>query len=423
LQNLLTVSTHHGAWNCQFFGSCLPISRRNLLTLVIWAITLAYSVTSLVRGQEDNNRYNLLLKPSSREAMKSLSDSCRLWTQQPLRSALHDITRQYGVSIWLDRQIDPTQIVRLGQIEGEASLGEELARLAAETGNCGGLVENVYLIAPPDRFARIQRSAVVLHGQLASSHPDIGASQRPLQWPDISSSDEILDLIRQTWQAKIEYDLPHDLYYEGRLPACSLATQMSLFLGGFELQAKLVAIKTDTDPPPAGLVPGDPGKLELGVLPLTKDRSWQDVYTNSLYSTRLTADRRGRIEQEYPGSNIRQLSNERIAVLAETNVHVEILSLPFSRPKSRSPAAGRSALKKFSFRTEEPLPVEAVLSNLSQSFQLTIEWSAESTLSHRNRLVQLQAENVSQLELLQQVCSQADLRLEVRGDRIIVSPQ
>jgi hypothetical protein len=405
-----------------------PIWRKStwdqlLVVLVLWTVM----ATACLPGrsacaQEDRNRYNLLLLPSSREAMKSLQKSCRLWTQQPLRSAIQDISQQYGVPIWLDRQIDPTQIVRLGQAEQDATVAEELSRLASGTGNCGGLVENVYLIAPPDRLARIQRAAVVLHGQLASSYPELGGTQKALIWPDITSSNEIIELIQQEWGVKIEYELPHDLFYAAELPRSSLATQLSLLLGGFELQAKMARDKPDVESISAGTETVQPGPIDLNVLPLSADHLWQDIYSESLYSGKLTAQHRGQLEHRYPGSKIRELPDRRLAVLAETNVHGEILSMPFSAARARSTGNGRQPAKKYSFRVEELLPVEAVLSNLAQSFAMQIEWSEDSTPAHRNRLIQLRVENVSQQELLQEVCNQASLRLDVRGDKIIVSP-
>lgn len=401
---------------------------RNSMPLVrivsfLAATILAGSTANWAWGQEDKNRYNLLLSPSSREAMKALQKNCRLWTQHSLRSAIQDVSRQYGVPIWLDRQIDPTQVVRLGQTDGDSTVLEELMRLASETGNRGGLVENIFLIAPSDRFARIQRAAIVLHGQIVSASAELGGIQQPLAWPDITSINEAIDLIQQTWRVSIDYELPHDLYYAVEFPPCSLATQLSLLLGGFDLQAAVVGDSQRSEVTSSASENSATGRLQLAVSPLSEDYMWRDSYADSLLGGRLTAQKRQQLQQRYPTSTIRDLSDRRLVVLAETNAHVELLSMPFAKTRDRSTVrSGRAQIKKYSFSVEELLPVEAVLSNLAQSFELQIEWAAETTQAHRNRLIQLRIENATQQELLEEVCRQASLQMVVQGDKYIVGP-
>jgi hypothetical protein len=378
---------------------------------------------NLAFAQEDRNRFNLLLLPTSRVAMQKLQKSCRLWTQQSLRSTIQDISRQYGISIWLDRQIDPNQTVSMGSADQDSTLGRELARLASESGNCGGLVENVYLIAPPDRLARIQRAAVALHGQITSLQSETDTRQQILDWPDISSSNEILDRIRTQWDVSVDHELPHDLFYAFEFPKSTLATQVSLLLGAFDCQARLIRGKPVSQSNSDQTLDQSASTIQLSVQPLSTETHWQDIYADSLLSKRKRSPPGAELSQTYPGSSIRLLPDQRLAVNAETNVHVDILSLQYQSPGRQLARSGKSTAKKYSFSTDEPLPVEAILTMLSQNFAVRIEWSEDCSPADRNRLTQLRIENASQQELLQKVCEDAQLQLNDLGDRILISPK
>lgn len=411
----------------------VPFWRTPLRLIVLGFLWLTFG-DQPVAGQGNHNQHNLLLKSSSRQALRELQQTCRLWTQQSLRATTVEIARQYGISIWVDRRLDPGLILQLPQNPASSSLALELNRLAESIGADSGLIENVYVIAPSGQLARMQKAAVVLHGQLSSSGKAASQVAKPLEWPNICHSQEILELIQRSWQVEIQGPIPHDLYYAGRIPACSLATQLALFLGGFELQATLEepgaptaggsAARSEDQATSSGLTqkvgPENEPKsnmLRLKLRPLSSSTQWKDSYPRRV-APELLSELRGR----YPGSAIQELPAGRVEVLGDTNLHLEILSLGIVAGRSRAAGSGESH-HRYTFNIEAKLPVQAVLENLSKSLEFELVWSAECTTADRNRLIQLSVENVTREQLLEQVCEQAALSLDDRQKTIIIHPK
>ncbi len=385
-------------------------------------------------AQENRNQHNLLLLSSSQQALRGLQQSCRLWSQQSLRSSASDLSHRYGIPIWIDRRIDPTQIVNLTQPSEEATLGEELRRLALSCGADSGLVENVYLIAPQGKLSRIQKAAVVFHGQLSATDRALSKASRSLEWSDITSTTELLDLIAETWKVQIDGELPHDLFYAGKFPPSSLATQISILLGGFDLQAQIasedkILRSSQTDPADADptLVQSSAkseARVELNsrpfvlkLKPLSENHHWQDSYTRNVDSDALSY-----LRERFPEGTILQNSKSQVLVIGETNLHNEVLSIGMK-------AAARKVLRsteeqpRYSFRIDAKLPVDVVLDSLAKNFQFTLEWSESVKPAQRNRLIQLNVENVTRQELLEQVCAQAELSFEDQGAKFIIGPK
>lgn len=372
-----------------------------LLTAVFMHGTLGVAI-----GQNHQNQHNLLLKSTSRQGLVQMQQACRMWSQQSLRSTIQEIASRYAVPIWIDRRIDPNQILDLSQSTQQSTLGDELDRLALSCGASSGLVENVYLIAPADRVARIQKAAIVLHGQLSAAGAGIASAQKSLEWPDIATPNELLEVIRQTWNVSISQELPHDLLYAGSLPECSLATQLALILGGFDLQATLID----------GVRGQHSDQWSLGVRQLSNSTNWQDSYSRSFNDEILAG-----LVAGFPGSKVEKQASGRLLVHGPTNLHNELLAMGMATGRNRnSNANGRQQV--YSFNIEAKLPVQAVLENLAKTLQFDLEWSDQCSTADRHRLIQLKVENVTRRQLLEQVCQEAQLSLEEREKKVIIHP-
>jgi hypothetical protein len=381
--------------------------------IVVLAFCIAW-LSFFVSGQaqENRNQFNQLLLPSSREAQSALQRSCQLWSVQPLRPTIVELQTHYPISIWLDRRIDSGQAVSLSPAEDSTTLGEELQRLVISCGAAGGLVENIYTIAPGDRLARIQRAAVVLHGQLASAHKSVANESREISWPDITSSNELLELIQRTWGIElVDAEIPHDLLHQGQLPRCSLATQLALLLGGFDLQATL-------ETPQSTSAGSGNSQIKLRVQPLVNKTAWQDIYSRVLTPAQLNG-----LQKEFPQCTIETLPKNSTKLDGDTNAHIELLTLGLYAKRPPTKQFGKEAQAVWTFEIKSPIPVEAVLNNLADQLKFELVWSEECTSMHRNRLIKLKVDKATRQKLFEEVAQAAGLSLVDEKARVVVSPK
>src|SRR5690606_38929907 len=156
----------------------------------------------------------LLELPSSRAAQAALQSSTRVyWDQTPLRTGLQALSQETGITIWLDRDIDPNQPISATAIDVArgASLQKTLEHIASVADAEIGLIENVVYIGPQGRVGRLQRAAVELYDQLSGrggSSALSSASQRKLQWSELATPTEILRQIESDWKIEIAGELP-----------------------------------------------------------------------------------------------------------------------------------------------------------------------------------------------------------------------
>ncbi len=381
------------------------VVRKVTFALAYFIVFVSTSIQSTTHAQENRNKDNLLLLPTSREALAKVHQNCQLWSEKPLQLVIDDVQAHYQIPIWIDRRIDKEQAVSLTKPDSSSTLGGELSRISLACGVQGGLVENVYVLAPANRLARIQRSAVVLHGQLSSSKKAGATESKELAWPDITSSGEMLQIISQVWN--VEFDnatIPHDLWHAGKLPPCSLATQLTLLLAGFDLQAVM-------DTKSASAASGQPVKLKI--VPLSEEIAWTDSYQRTLSPAAITE-----LRTSFPAGTIEQTGKSTVKVRGETNLHLEVLSPPKPKRTDKTPKE-----QLLTFELAAPVPVEAVLNNLSQKLGFTIVWSDECTSQHRSRLIELKVKDTSPRDLINKVCEAAQLRAVDQEKKFTIYPK
>lgn len=373
--------------------------------LAFVVVLISPPTDSTASAQENRNQFNLLLLPTSREALAKVHQNCQLWSEKPLQLVIDDVQAHYQIPIWVDRRIDKEQAVSLTKPDSSSTLGGELSRISLACGVKGGLVENVYVLAPMNRLARIQRSAVVLHGQLSSSNKSLTSESRELEWPDITSSVEMLQIISQVWN--VEFDsatIPHDLWHAGKLPPCSLATQLALLLSGFDLQAVL-----DTKSASAS----SEQSVKLKIVPLSDETAWHDSYQRTLSPAAIAE-----LRSSYPTATIEQAGKNTVKVRGETSLHLDVLAPPKPKRTDKTPKE-----QLLTFELAAPVPVEAVLNNLSQKLGFTIVWSDECTSQHRSRLIELKVKDSSPRDLINKVCEAAQLRAVDQEKKFTIYPK
>lgn len=349
---------------------------------------------------------NLLELPSSRAAQKILQTPTRIfWEQTPLRSGLEDLSRQYGCTIWLDRTIDPGQLVttQAAEPDQDPSLRGRLEYIAGLVDAEVGLIENVVYFGPPGRVARLQRAAVELHDVLSrSAGPSRGsdpsaAFMRPLSWTELATPTELLEQIESTWQVHFDQRLPHDLLHAGRfLQPTTLATQATVILGGFEREAEL----------------HQPDQLRI--IPLQPQTQWQANYP------KRDVDLRGLVGlvDRYAGGQCHTRGNV-CQVRGLTNFHLALLAPP-PAPSRTDVSLGSKSLR-YEFQVVNT-QVSAVLASLANSIGFELQWDETCSAAQRAQLISFEVKQVTLDQLLAEVARSSGLTIERQKSLVKVSP-
>lgn len=347
-------------------------------------------------AKETTVEINLLELPSSSRAQAILNaDSRFLWEQQPLRSGLQDLARVHGISIWIDRELDPAQLVSAPVPVEDSRLQNRLRQIGKWIDADVGLIENVVYFGPATKVARMQRAAVELHDSISRGASERAAQLRPWKWTELSSSSEMLAQLVKQWNIEVSGKLPHDLYHAGELlQPSTLATQLTLLVGGFEQQ----------------VVATESGRFEIQKL--DHRIRWQANYHKSDLDLKSLV----RLKTEFVGSGC-QTRNEVSQVSGVTNFHLALLA-----PRAVKPLSGkREASSLWGFEVKNS-PVEAVLQKLAGSLGFELSWDAACTPEMRQQRISFKVDGATTEQLLAEVARVSNLQIVSDKQRVVVKP-
>ncbi len=365
--------------------------------IVVLLLTLSPSYRSLPAADKTVH-VNLLELPSSRLAQTTLQTTDRFfWEQIELREGLRDLSQAHNLSVWLDRQMDPSHLITTSvspNVSNPTLLNrfEEIAKLI---GGEVGLIENVVYFGPAGRAESLQRAAVELHDAISRTSGN-QAKLRDFAWPELSTSNEILDLLRNQWDIRVDGELAHDLFHEGKFSQPStLATQLTVLSGGFDKEIQLVQ------------------RNSFRFQQLERRSSWQANYRKIDLDLRRLSE----LTTKYPSSRC-QTRSMISQVTGVTNFHLELLAIP-------QPAAAPviNVNKQIWDRAEvKNKKVEDVLSALVGSVGLQLFWSEACTAEMRSQLVSFTIEKASFDQLLAEVARASGLKIFREGNRVSIRP-
>ena len=179
---------------------------------------------------------------TGRKAEESLSRPVLAsWQNVPLREVLQRLSRVEGLSILLDRRLDPGREVSLETKEG-LPLREVLQKLAQGAGI--SLCGNCLYLGPQPAAERIRTLIELREAELSTRLPTWPAprrrelaARRTIDWQDLDTPREILDQMLAGWSltASGSEQVPHDLWARGTLPRANVSEALSLLLIQFEL--------------------------------------------------------------------------------------------------------------------------------------------------------------------------------------------
>lgn len=410
-----------------------PVSRAELsgevtgafhrwLTLLL-VIGFAFALPSSLDAQEPVAA-NLYQLPSSQSAQRTLAkDALFLWDQRPLREGLSELGETYAIGVWIDRRVDPGQLVsyRVKARSEDRSLGGNVKKLAASIGAEAVLVENVIYVAPSGIGSRVQRAAVEFHAALAARQArsisaandpalastaainDPSSELRMLAWRELATPTEIVQSIAQEWSIQFAPPasgelLPHDLLHQGALPRpCTLATQLSIVACGFDLEPH----------------PTETGAIELRQMqPLD---NWTGSYgRQELNGAMMQAGPLAQLKRDFPGSQFR--SNDAMwQITGPSDLHLRLLA-----PQAATRRPVNIERQPLSFEVINK-PAKVVIDSLAASIGFDVTWDETCTASDQSQLITFTITNTRLDGLLAAFGEAAGLDVERQGLDVTIS--
>jgi hypothetical protein len=158
--------------------------------------------------------------------------------EQTLREGLASLSRNIEVCAFLDRRIDPGQLVEL--TVRDESVQRVLEQLAARTHAGVGLVGPVVYFGPAETAGKLPTLAALRHQDAAALPSDAKArllKSQAWKWDELAEPRNLLDELSRAGGVTVENPelLPHDLWPAADLPAMAWVDRLTLLLAGFGL--------------------------------------------------------------------------------------------------------------------------------------------------------------------------------------------
>jgi hypothetical protein len=158
------------------------------------------------------------------------------WGDVPLRERLTEFGKKYGVSVFLDRRVDPDQKIELSArdlpVEGVLALAAEKLKL----GTCA--IGKVHYIGPKGMTDVLPALVALRKRELARMATRAAWNKsKELKWDEATAPRDIAAALAEEAGAKLENagQVPHDLWPAYDLPAMPLTERLTLVLAGFGL--------------------------------------------------------------------------------------------------------------------------------------------------------------------------------------------
>lgn len=318
------------------------------------------------------------------------------WPQaSQLRDQLQRLARWQQVAVFLDRRIDPNQVIQLSA--RDISLAALLDQVAAQAGGVSAQIGSVVYIGPRETVGSL--SAIVR--QRAEEARSLGGTaaarllrQRSMRWEELAEPRKLLAELGE--EAGVTIDgitaIPHDLWPAVDLPPLSWTDRVSIVLAGFgmtfdfEQQGRSIRLR----PMPAPT--------------LIKRR----------YDATLSQIDLERVTQRFPDAVIEQ-TPQGMMVEGTAEEHERLKNLLARQSASPRPRSGE-ARTVHSLRVQQQ-PIGAILKTLERKLNLKLEYDA----GIREKLymrVTFDLKDVSLEELLKATLDPASLTFRRDGDVI-----
>ncbi len=320
-----------------------------------------------------------------------------MWRQTPLETALHDLAHSQRTAIFLDRRVDPSQMIDFAV--HEVPLEKAVAQLAAERGLGVSQVGPVIYLGPVEVAGKLATLVEALNDQIARQPPAIRKIWRrpsPWRWPDLAQPRQLLEDLSGQSGIKIGGidQVPHDLWRATHLPPLTLAERLVLVAAGFNL-----TVEMSGDGRSVQLVP-IPDRVAIG-------RRFEVSGPASKVLASLSA--------RFPSCRI----EARGSSLFVDGTIEQLQSIGDFLNRQPSPASGNHQRgERYSLRVVNE-PADALLRSLASRLSLTIDVDPDATRQLEQK-VTVQVTDASLAALLDAALGPLGLSHEIRGRAVHV---
>jgi hypothetical protein len=172
------------------------------------------------------------------------------WEHLPLREAIARLEDNGHVSVFVDRRVDPSQLIDL--TADDLAPDEVLAKLATADSLGAGRIGSLLYLGPREAVAELPslaalRRADIAHLSASDQQPWSVASA--LSWPRRTEPRALVVGLLQERGLNVrgEERIPYDLWAADNLPRLALGDQLTVLLLGFDLTFRPIAGKADVE--------------------------------------------------------------------------------------------------------------------------------------------------------------------------------
>ena len=181
--------------------------------------------------------FSVLIAPSCEAQQVSVT-----WQRQQLQNALSALARIQGKALWLDRRVDPAQLV--SEKYKEVPVGEATTKLLQRFGLESLQIEGLLYVGPREPTRGLAALLLRMRASVESTSPRARQrwlKQAPTSWPRLTRPRKLLERLCSDAGIQIEglERVPHDLWPAREGPSMSLADRVVLILAGFDLTCEI----------------------------------------------------------------------------------------------------------------------------------------------------------------------------------------
>ncbi|MCA9231644.1 MAG: hypothetical protein KDA57_13415 [Planctomycetales bacterium] len=324
------------------------------------------------------------------------------WQDQQLRAALQRLSESQGVSLWLDRRIDPQQPVEA--TFQNLPLHQVLKRIAEQHSLGISALGNVVYVGPQQSASELATLAAKARDSLdksAKATSRIWLQETSSEWAILSEPRTLLThwVGQAGFAVQKPERIPHDLWDAKQLPPLALVDKTVLLLAGFDLTCQIDSA-------------GDTCQIVPISRPVVLTRQYRFGPDHELFLARL---------QETIHEATFAVRGRLLTVTGRWEDHLQVQELIAGKPNEPSQKVGRGTTKpveqRFSLQLKNQ-PVGAVVSQLADQLQLQVRWDTSSLAEAKrdqSTLVSCSVKDASLDELLKSILEPAGMQFERQG--------
>ena len=216
-------------------------------------LVLVICIASEGRGQSFKNRTNT--DPIRRKVGV-------VWVNSPLRTRLLELAAQQGVGLFIDRRIDPDQLIDV-ELSDPIPLGRLLDHVANHIDSVPQPIGAVVYLAPAAFADRLPPRWQAIEDRCSQQLRAVARTRHDVTWKEGTTPKQILQLIGTIYGIRFgDFDrVPHDVWTGYQFSQLTVAEALAIVLTGFDLtvefgqqgQALLVPVD-DADVPAQRLI-------------------------------------------------------------------------------------------------------------------------------------------------------------------------